>query len=200
MIDHKKKLIFINIPKNATTSIIISLNYNEIFIDKPISEYKKKYKNYWNEYNIFSVVRNPIDRFKSSYKFARMNENVWFSSSNSDGLNKHPHYDLCNSVDINGYIKFLYENPQEINLWTRPQTFFLFDKKNELIVNFLVKYENLKDDLEKIGITNIKWLNKSSQCDENLIKFNDQGKKLLNIVYKEDFIHFNYNQPNICYE
>ena len=141
MIDHKKKLIFINIPKNATTSIIISLNYNEIFIDKPISEYKKKYKNYWNEYNIFSVVRNPIDRFKSSYKFARMNENVWFSSSNSDGLNKHPHYDLCNSVDINGYIKFLYENPQEINLWTRPQTFFLFDKKNELIVNFLVNYE-----------------------------------------------------------
>ena len=60
-ISHEKKLIFINVPKNAGTSIIRAMGVENVFIDKTIEEYKAHYQDYWSEYKKFTVVRDPID-------------------------------------------------------------------------------------------------------------------------------------------
>ena len=79
---HKRKLIFIHIPKNAGTSIIKAMcprpEREEVVFDKTIEEYKEYYGEYWDEYKKFTVIRDPIDRFISAYKYARMKESGWF--------------------------------------------------------------------------------------------------------------------------
>ena len=99
-INHEKKLIFIHIPKNAGTSIIKALGVENLCMDKTIEQYKEHYGDYWNEYKKFTVVREPIDRFISAYKFARMDESGWFSATGEEGLEKHHHYELCNEMKI----------------------------------------------------------------------------------------------------
>ena len=58
---HERKLIFIHIPKNAGTSIMKEMGVDNIFIDKTIEEYKENYKDYWDKYKKFTVIRDPID-------------------------------------------------------------------------------------------------------------------------------------------
>lgn len=193
-INHKKKLIFIHIPKNAGTSIIKSMGVENLYIDKSIKEYKEYYQDYWNEYTKFTVVRDPIDRFISAYKFARMKENGWFSATGEEGLEKHHHHDLCNSMDINEYISYLYKNPEKFNRWIIPQTFIISNKDNEIEIDYYVRYENLLEDLKKIGIDSIEKLNTSKINDDKLIQLTKKSKHMLYEIYDIDYQNFSYNK------
>ena len=83
---HERNLIFVHIPKNAGTSIIkaMATEVENIFMDATIEEYKEHYKDYWDKYKKFTVIRDPIDRFISAYKFARMKESGWFSATGEE--------------------------------------------------------------------------------------------------------------------
>ena len=194
-INHEKKLIFIHIPKNAGTSITKAMGSENICIDGTIEDYKKNYVDYWNQYKKFTVVRDPIDRFISAYKFARMNESTWFSITGRDDLDKHPHYNICNSVDINGYVSYLYENPQEFNIWTYNQTYFLTNKERKTEIDYCLRYENLNQDLKSIGIHNIERNNVSKIKieDEHLLKLSKKSKKILHEIYYIDYKNFLYS-------
>lgn len=206
-INHEKKLIFINIPKNAGTSIIMSMGIEDVhtdtnvYMDKNISDYKTHYYEYWNKYKKFSVVRNPIDRFISAYKFSRMKESEWFSSTGKNGLRKHDHYDLCNKMDINDYIEFLYKNPKKFNLWLIPQSWFFMskdrNKNNFTEIDYFIRYENLIEDLKKVKIYNIKKINNSKIEDDSLIQLSKKSLNLLHIIYEIDFINFEYKKSNL---
>ena len=198
MISHEKKLIFIHIPKNAGTSIIKAIGEDQI-IDKSIEEYKKHYIKYWSDYKKFTVVRDPIDRFISAYKFARMGESQWFSLIGRNGLDKHPHYDLCNSMDINEYISFISNNPKKINYWIIPQTFFVLNENKEIEIDYIARYENLVEDLKNIGIENIEKLNSSKIDDESIIKLTKKSKNILYEIYDIDYKNFSYGKNIFCY-
>ena len=189
---HERRLIFIHIPKNAGTSIIGSMGVENIFIDKTIDEYKEHYVEYWDNYKKFTVIRDPIDRFISAYKFARMKESGWFSATGEEGLDKHKHYDICNSMDINGYVEYLYINRSEINRWVAPQSFQLMDKQNNIEIDYFVKFENLQEDLEKIGIKNIAKLNSSKINDNKILELTKKSKCLLYQIYDIDYSNFHY--------
>ena len=92
------------------------MGVENIFFDKTFEEYKEHYDEYWDEYKKFSVVRDPIDRFISAYKFARMKESGWFSATGEEGLEKHKHYDICNSSDINRYTSVILIKIQDRSL------------------------------------------------------------------------------------
>lgn len=198
-IDHEKKLIFIHIPKNAGTSIIKAMGVENLYMDKTIEEYKEHYQDYWNKYTKFTVVRDPIDRFISAYKFARMKESVWFSANGQEGLEKHEHYDLCNSMDINEYIKYVYNNKKKYNRWIIPQTFIISNGMNEIEIDYFVRYENLLEDLKKIGIENIEKLNSSNIQDNKLIKLTRKSKSMLHEIYNIDYQNFNYTKNIFSY-
>lgn len=193
-INHDKKLIFIHIPKNAGTSIIEALGIENIFIDKTLDEYKNHYKLYWNTYTKFAVVRDPIDRFISSYKFARMNESGWFSSTGQEGLEKHVHHKLCNELDINEYVQYLYQNKEEWNIWNLPQTFFIQNESGDIELDFLLRYENLEKEICKLGINKLKKLNSSTIQEKNLISLTNYSKNLLYKVYDIDYKNFQYKK------
>ena len=71
------------------------------------------------------MVRDPIDRFISAYKYARMKESGWFSATGEEGLKKHHHYDLCNEMDINEYATYTFIKIKKFNRWICPQTFII---------------------------------------------------------------------------
>jgi len=191
-INHEKKLIFIHIPKNAGTSIIKAMGVENMYMDKTIKEYKEHYGDYWNEYKKFTVVREPIDRFISAYKFARMDESGWFSATGEEGLEKHHHYELCNEMNINEYISYLYKNPEKFNRWISPQTFIISNENGEREIDYYVRYENLLEDLQKIGIDKIEKLNSSKIKDEKIIELTKKSKNLLYQIYDIDYQNFSY--------
>jgi chondroitin 4-sulfotransferase 11 len=191
-INHEKKLIFIHIPKNAGTSIIKALGVENLCMDKTIEQYKEHYGDYWNEYKKFTVVREPIDRFISAYKFARMDESGWFSATGEEGLEKHHHYELCNEMNINEYISYLYKNPEKFNRWISPQTFIISNKNGEKEIDYYVRYENLLEDLQKIGIDKIEKLNSSKIKDEQVIELTKKSKNILYEIYDIDYQNFSY--------
>jgi hypothetical protein len=193
-INHEKKLIFIHIPKNAGTSIIKAMGVENLFMDKTIEEYKEHYGDYWNEYKKFTVVREPIDRFISAYKFARMKESGWFSATGEEGLEKHHHYELCNKMNINEYISYLYKNPKEFNRWIIPQTFIISNKNGEREIDYYVRYENLLEDLQKIDIDKIEKLNSSQIKDEKSIELTKKSKNMLYYIYDIDYQNFSYSK------
>lgn len=193
-INHEKKLIFVHIPKNAGTSIIKAMGVENIYMDKSIEEYKEHYKDYWDNYTKFAVVRDPIDRFISAYKFARMNESGWFSATGEEGLEKHHHYELCNSIDINQYVDYVYHNPEKLNRWIVPQSWIITDQEGKIEIDYFVRYENLLEDLNKIGIDKIERLNSSKIDDKNCIQLSFSSKQKLKIIYNIDYKNFNYKK------
>ena len=193
-IHHEKKLIFIHIPKNAGTSIIKALGVENLYMDKTIEQYKEHYGDYWNEYKKFTVVREPIDRFISAYKFARMDESGWFSATGEEGLEKHHHYELCNEMNINDYVSYLYKNPEKFNRWISPQTFIISNENGEREIDYYVRYENLLEDLQKIGIDKIEKLNSSKIKDEKTIELTKKSKNLLYQIYDIDYQNFSYTK------
>jgi hypothetical protein len=194
---HERKLIFIHIPKNAGTSIIKAMGVENLYMDKTIEEYKEHYDEYWDKYKKFTVIRDPIDRFISAYKFARMKESGWFSATGEEGLEKHAHYELCNKMDINEYASYLYKNPKEFNRWNIPQTFIISNENNEIEIDYYVRFENLQDDLSKIGIENIEKLNSSKIKDDKVIQLSKKSKMKLYQIYDIDYKNFNYKKESL---
>jgi hypothetical protein len=176
------------------------MGVENLLMDKFIKEYKEHYKDYWHDYTKFTVVRDPIDRFKSAYKFARMKESGWFSITGEEELEKHIHYDVCNSMNINEYTSYVYNNPKEFNRWIIPQTFIISNKHNKMEIDYYVRYENLLEDLKKIGIDNIERLNSSKIDDEKKLILTSESKKMLHEIYDIDYKNFNYKKKIFNYE
>tara|TARA_R100000030_G_scaffold66814_1_gene50880 strand:+ start:1808 stop:2416 length:609 start_codon:yes stop_codon:yes gene_type:complete len=191
---HERRLIFIHIPKNAGTSIIKAMGVENIYMDKKIEEYKEHYGEYWDKYKKFTVVRDPIDRFISAYKFARMKESGWFSATGEEGLDKHVHYELCNEMDINEYVSYLYKNPTKFNRWIIPQFLLISNENDEIEIDYYVRFENLNEDLSKIGIKNIQKLNSSKIEDDKVIQLSKKSKMKLYTIYEIDYQTFNYKK------
>jgi len=173
-----------------------AMGIENIFMDKPIKEYKEHYDEYWDKYKKFTVVRDPIDRFISAYKFARMKESGWFSATGEEGLEKHRHYDLCNEMDINEYTTYLYKNFEEFNRWNVPQTFIISNENNEIEIDYFVRFENLQEDLSKIGIESIQKLNSSKIEDDKVIQLSKKSKMKLHEIYDIDYKNLNYKKES----
>jgi len=103
MINHEYKCIFIHIPRCGGTSIEAMFNIDMWAYDKGKTKHliastaKELYKDYWNSYFKFSIVRNPWDRMVSMRK-----HHYYY------GVNSH-----SGTIDVSGYIdKF---SPREID-------------------------------------------------------------------------------------
>lgn len=161
---HQRKLIFVHIPKNAGTSIhsLFDTNPKDYLPDQKWNEYKNHFEQYWDTYTTFTIIRNPISRFISFYKYWKMNENL--------------DYDINTFVDKLDEIKTPIKNSQ---------SWFICDN-NKVMVDELIRYETLYEDLKKIGISHIPHLNSSEIQDTSLIKLSKKSIDKLSQIYKED--------------
>ena len=178
MIIDSHKVIFIHIPKNAGTSIETYFA-NDSFRIQPtkhadIHEIKRKFKNSYNNYKKFTIIRNPYDKMVSWYFYLKRNlgENY-------------------NVIEFNEWIKdtskFWHVNDPVSYL--KPQ-FEWIDNTVEII-----KFENINEELnnffgEKI---NLPITNKSNR-NHYLEYYNENSLDIIYNRYKKDFKKYNYKK------
>ncbi|MDR5589334.1 sulfotransferase family 2 domain-containing protein [Christiangramia sp. SM2212] len=231
MVSHKHKTIFIHIPKAAGTSVerafmedlnidmenrhslLLGLSSNKTIGPKRISHLtatqlvKGHYisEQIFKDYFKFAIVRNPYDRLYSTYKFFHYNE--YFSFDNF----------ILKILD-----RYL-DSEHVHNYFLLPQVNYICNEKGDLLVDFIGKLENLKNDFEtvksEIGFKTLelKHYNKSNRrlayhalirkmADDfsHFRSFSFARKRTrylsyeaiekINYIYSVDFEYFNYDK------
>jgi hypothetical protein len=224
MIDHKRKFIFLHIPKCAGTSVgnffINYFNYSKndmsLFSDFNYYEYDSHRihfdelnKDILNDYFVFTIIRNPYDRFVSEYRFNRELdesnfdyycenfESIWDKKYNRlIKLNSPPDKNIKEIADG------VYNNIHRIS-----QTDYLKGTYSDFInkinyVNKFVRFETIEEDMnyvfKNIGISNTKLphLNSSNKLKSihKDINMDEKNKEIIYDLYKDDFINFGYSR------
>ena len=178
MIIDEHKAIFVHIPKNAGTSIEEYFGNGSVRIQPSkhadIHEIKRKFKNSYNNYRKFTIIRNPYDKMVSWYFYLKRNL----------GEN----YKI---IEFNEWIK----DPSKF--WHADDPISYLKPQHEWIDDtmVLIRYENLYKELNKFfnKKINLPITNKSNR--NNFLEY--YNKNSLDIIYnryKEDFKKFNYEK------
>ena len=178
MIIDKYKSIFIHIPKNAGTSIEEYFGNGSVRIQPSkhadIHEIKKKFKNSYNNYRKFTIIRNPYDKMVSWYFYLKRN------------LGK-----KYRVVEFNEWIK------DPLQLWHANDPISFLKPQHEWIDDtvVLLKFENLNKELKQFfnKEINLSIINKSNH-DHFSNYYNKQSLNIIYDRYKEDFKKYNYKK------
>lgn len=231
MISNKHKTIFVHIPKVAGQSIevmylndlgltwnqrgVLLLRKKKLFEKGPKRLAHLTAKQYvdlnyidqksFNEYFKFSFVRNPFSRTYSYYKYLG----------------------YSNVCSFEYFIEFiLTKGFKQNHFFFLTQTAYLYDSNGKLLVDFVGKFENLKEDIQKVaknsGLKNqtLPFVNKSKgemkrglgklkspkiwfnlSTSNTIFKdyrkaYNEKTIKIVNNLYQEDLNNFGYDFEN----
>lgn len=170
MICHKYKCIFIHQRKCAGTSIIRSFDLTpadpewHLFNNGTLSDEWSDKEDSLKDYLVFTVVRNPWDRFISGWKYL-------------------PAY---KELSLDQVMEKLPKSGHDYRHLTRPQLDILIDSKNKFVPDFVARFENLEDDLKELS----KLLGKPF----HLPKMNSTKHSSLNEYTTDEQIDFIYRQ------
>lgn len=203
IINDNNKFIFVHIPKNSGTAMsdVICKEYpNSILLkevdtktglDKMhlhqdvISQYINQDK--LDTYFIFCIIRNPYEKMYSAWSFIK---------------NRFPY------KNVNDFIKFHITNEfifgrelikNDARVHYRPQHTFIFNEKSEKMVNFIIRYETLNNDIKimnEFHNLNIKEYGKNHTRQKHIRKLNSESILKINDLYDEDFRLLSYNKIN----
>ena len=139
---YKSKTIFIHIPKTAGISLIKAI-YGDVTLSGHRSLYFNRIAlNIQNDsYFSFSFVRNPFDRLYSTYIFLK-----------KGGVNQHDQRAFDNYLSKFKDFKDFVLHGLDDNLIYQiihliPQHEYLCDYNDNILVDFIGKFENLDDDI-----------------------------------------------------
>lgn len=144
----KQSTIFIHIPKAAGVSICKAI------YGKPLGHFYAKdilhvCPDLFNQVFTFSVVRNPIDRLYSAYRFSK--------NGGTKDMRMHKSKYYINNHEFITFDSFVMHwlanrNLSELDHVFRPQHLYLFDEKDNLLVDKFYKLENIHHHYEDIAI------------------------------------------------
>ena len=105
---------------------------------------------------------------------------------------------IIKNVNINEIIDLMYRKKIEIpfNPWA-PQSFFICDRQNNIVVDEIIKYESLSINNMNINFNQFGKINKSKIEDKDKIKIKKKSLLKLFEIYEIDFINFDYSIKNI---
>ncbi len=185
-----RKAIYFPIEKVATRSLFSVFDPNNKKV-KPIKkEFFKRYKDHFK----FTFVRNPYDRLVSCYE-----DKIMSDRKKEDLLIKN---ELYKKMPFKEFVKAIYSiSDIRADQHIKSQYFFVADRKGNLLVDFIGKFENLQDDYKKIckklGIKKPKKLptkNKSKRKKDYREYYDKETKRLVYERYKKDFEMFGYSK------
>lgn len=147
-ISDQKKFVFIHIPKNAGTTvkkiILPFVDINKYTIEGEQVTKTGKYMSHqkmnqadalkFKEYYKFAIVRNPWSRHVSYWHFK--------CRTKSDFKQMYPTFTK--------YIKSLSKIHKKYKELTWNQASWIYDQKDNLLVDYVAKFEDLGNELEKI--------------------------------------------------
>jgi hypothetical protein len=211
VVDDRRKVIFIHIPKCGGISIERSIHkalggddfiaYNNLIRRPPrpniktcsglslhstLKDYRRYYGKNINDYYIFSFVRNPWRRMVSHYEYLIKNM-----------FNKRLHEQ--NKMDFSQFVQISQTKILQYSIHGY-KDYLEDDYQTKL--NFIGKLENINEDLPKIGvdikldIPEVLHMNQTDLKIKDYINWRDYyNPRLKNIVYnifKEDIIKYEY--------
>ena len=191
---------FCHIPKTGGTALVHFFidNYKDMFFYEKIEEVHTKKCGEYN--NPITIIRDPHERFKSSFYYWKYGSDVWEI--------KTPLENVC----VNTFIDFYLEH--EINETRRyrvpfiskyifmPQSYWLTkeDYKNTVVIKYQKDLSPLTEELvEKLELPMIKRpirrLNNTSKIDDEY-NLSDRSKKFVEDLYREDLVLYNLLDSN----
>lgn len=185
-VSHKHKLIMVHIPKNAGTAIEKSLSMEGTghFNWK---KYARELPTEWDTYKSFSVLRNPIDRFISSYNYAKMKKSYWHSvdPSHQTVYGKHIDYDMCIKYDLNDIVEPWLDGQITLSHPSWMTQYEWIVDGDSVAVDYLALFERLDEAMEYLAPgAEIKKINKSKT--DNPVELSSKNIELLNTHYSVD--------------
>jgi hypothetical protein len=181
----KHNVIFIHIPKAAGVSVnnaIYGRSLGHFYAKDIKSIYPKDFKDIYT----FSVVRHPIERLYSAYCFAHKGGTNIMGMHNKDYYINNPYFESFESFVRNWLVE---QDLNKIDGVFRPQYLYLFDKKNQLLVNNFYKLEDIEDNFNEIS----KKLGRSfslghhNKSEKEKLNISNDLRELIYRLYQKDF-------------
>lgn len=179
-----RRLIFLHVPRTGGTSISSALYGKHCTQHYSAGCLKAMAPAFWNQTKSFAVLRDPFDRFVSSYAFVRGGGTRTCHLSNVF---------LEQTAGIRGvddYLSFIEERaPLQLDFVMRPQHWFICNSGSGLpLVRRLFLYGQdhvaLLAYLESHGVAALPWLNRSLRIPLTLSR---QQKLRVEKIYAADF-------------
>ena len=184
---YEYRYVFLHNPKCAGTSIKALLGFEGCLTTHkyPGQAFHPKI---WEDFSSVLVVRNPFDKLVSSWSY--------HTSKKYKGAQFRRFGERLHELTLQEYFYLIKDNTKAID----PQVRFLGHGKSAKKISFIIRMENLYEDLEKVvvafptlKIEHLKHKNKSKH-NKYSEYFTDQAFTLdVMEYYKDDFSEFGYN-------
>jgi len=179
----QRNLIFLHVPRTGGTSISRALYGKHCTEHYSARSMKAMAPELWNAVQSFAVVRDPFDRFASSYAFVRG------GGTETCRLSDVFREQTAKIRSVDDYLGFIEERGvTELDFVMRPQSWFICDANGYTMVRRLFLYgrdqAELLAYLMPFGIDSLPWLNRSVRIPLILSR---RQKLRVEKIYREDF-------------
>ena len=202
LVNNKRKLVFIHIPKNAGTTFksVLYSTHGDVEWERPFTD-EKKYthsplKSFYasfpesKDYKVITIIRNPYERALSWYSYYRT----------PTYYNRHPQMRAVHYAQ-QSFLEFLkWYNRSFKSKWEMLPQVWWYTHKNKLHSDYQIRFENLEQDINKVSkeldmdIIKIPHNNKSSESLTVGDVYCDESISIINEWYKEDFQKLGYEK------
>lgn len=217
MIDHEKKFVFLQIPKTASDSVceaLLSLTNKKKMMDElanrsifagcfhhaTLDQIETKTKTNYNDYFVFTFVRNPFDRVLSEYLYIPK----YLKKIENREIRK-----CCKTLTTYTAESFLYKYPT-FSDFVRSMIFINGHETSQHVytdhsaVDFIGRFESLQQDFDtvcdKINVSR-KQLphNNKSKHRHYTEYYDDEARAIVSQKYAKDIEYFGYKFGDISY-
>lgn len=190
----EKKFIFIHIPKNAGISIAKSLIGEQVGHMTALTFRAIFGKKNFEEYFKFTFVRNPFTRLVSAYEFL---QNGGYGPSDIKPVSIVRQYRTLEDF----VLQYLSPTTAKALAHFRPQHHFICDSFDNIMVNYIGRFEHLDTDYEyireKTGIgESLKKINITKNKKQNKDDYYNNSRVIQKVIeiYAKDFDLFEYKK------
>ena len=202
LVNNKRKLVFIHIPKNAGTTFksVLYSTHGDVEWERPFTD-EKKYthtplKSFYasfpesKDYKVITIIRNPYERALSWYSYYRT----------PTYYNRHPQMRAVHYAQ-QPFLEFLkWYNRSFKSKWEMLPQVWWYTHKNKIHSDYQIRFENLEQDINKVSneldmdIIKIPHNNKSLESLTVGDVYCDESISIINEWYKKDFEELDYIQ------
>ena len=186
-----KDFVFVHIQKTAGKSIRQALGLKKGANHNSAQQWLNEYTvDEWNNAFKFTFVRNPWDRLLSSYMYRTQGGNGSKGDHERARLYPDNFTEFCENIEA--FIALPNESMFE------PQYRRISDEKDNILVNFVGKTENIEADFghvcNELGIKgDVKLAHINKSIHDNYRRYYDKHTQfIIGKVYEEDIEKFNY--------
>ena len=195
--NRQRRAIFVHVPKTAGTTMLDVLGADPVFdTHAPALTYRQADPQFFRRAYKFTVVRNPWDRFASSFHFMKSGTD-W--PMQKDWARRH-----IGSLGFSGFVRKL-RNPlyrktvlAERFFW--PQSFWLTDRHGALIVDDVYRFEDIAEALVSICARldidppqRVPTHRRAARADYRSLYVDDEMIALVGRFYSDDIKRFGYS-------